>query len=198
VRTTSELRGQILDAARAEFARYGLAGARIDRIAQTAHASKERLYAHFGDKETLFREVMSTDFAEFYRAVSLSPAAVPEFVGQIYDLARTRPEHLRMITWARLEGFTLDEPQTDGQSIFDQTIADIERAQADGYVDPAWLPIDLITVLFGIGLAWAHAPEPDATINDPGEIVRRRGAAVEAARRIVTPPKPARRAPPTR
>ena len=51
----------ILAAARAEFAHYGLAGARIDRIARTAQASKERLYAHFGDKETLFREVLAAD-----------------------------------------------------------------------------------------------------------------------------------------
>jgi len=39
VRTTSELRHTILAAARAEFARYGLAGARIDRIARAAEAS---------------------------------------------------------------------------------------------------------------------------------------------------------------
>lgn len=185
VRTTSELREQILDAARAEFARYGLAGSRIDRIARAAHASKERLYAHFGDKETLFRDVMSTDMAGFYRAVTLSPAAVPEFAGQIYDLACTRPEHVRMISWARLEGFTLDEPQADGDAIFEHTIAAIESAQADGYVDPTWRPLDLLALLFGIGLSWAQAPEPHATTNDPIEVGHRRAAAVEAARRIV-------------
>src|SRR5690348_70553 len=32
VRNTTELRGEILAAARAEFAQYGLAGARVDRI----------------------------------------------------------------------------------------------------------------------------------------------------------------------
>ena len=59
MRTTTELRDEILTAARAEFAQYGLAGARIDRIARSASASKERLYAHFGDKETLFRDVVA-------------------------------------------------------------------------------------------------------------------------------------------
>ena len=53
VRSTTELRDVIIDAARAEFAQYGLAGSRIDRIAKSANASKERLYAHFGDKEAL-------------------------------------------------------------------------------------------------------------------------------------------------
>ena len=80
MRTRTELRGEILAAARAEFAQYGLAGARIDRIARAANASKERLYAHFGDKETLFRDVVATDGLEFFRAVELRPDAVPEFV----------------------------------------------------------------------------------------------------------------------
>lgn len=44
---------------------------------------------------------------EFFAAVTLRPDAVPEFVGDIYDLACRRPEHLRMITWANLEGLVL-------------------------------------------------------------------------------------------
>src|SRR3954452_5783712 len=69
VRNTAELREEILGAARAEFAQYGLAGARIGRTARTAQASKERFYAHFGDKETLFREVLAADSSEFFRAI---------------------------------------------------------------------------------------------------------------------------------
>ena len=38
-------------------------GARIDRIAKAAAASKERLYAHFTDKEALFRSVAGADMA---------------------------------------------------------------------------------------------------------------------------------------
>jgi AcrR family transcriptional regulator len=166
VRSTIELRGEILAAARAEFAQYGLAGARIDRIARAAHASKERLYAHFGDKEALFREVVATDVAEFFRAV-------------------TQPEHLRMMTWAHLEGTILDEPRADGEPIPAQTIAAIETAQAGGHVDRAWQPVDLLVILFGIGLAWAHWPDPHAVTDDPTLIAHRRAAAVEAAARII-------------
>ena len=67
MRTTTELRDEILAAARAEFARCGLAGARIDRIAKSAKASKERLYAHFSDKEALFREVALADARRAFR-----------------------------------------------------------------------------------------------------------------------------------
>jgi len=49
---------------------------------------------------------VSTHSCSDTRAVKLRPDAVPEFVGEIYDLALNRPEHLHMITWAQLEGFT--------------------------------------------------------------------------------------------
>jgi AcrR family transcriptional regulator len=197
VRNTAELRADILTAARAEFAQYGLAGARIDRIARAAQASKERLYAHFGDKETLFREVFAADSAEFFRAVTLRPDNVPEFVGDVYDLTRSRPEHLRMITWAQLEGFTLHEPHADGQPLAAPGLAAIEAAQASGHVDPWWQPADLIVLLFSLGLAWANLPHPAAVTANPADIAQRRAAAVEAATRIIaTRAGTPRRAPP--
>jgi AcrR family transcriptional regulator len=189
VRSTTELRGEILVAARTEFARYGLAGARIDRIAKTAHASKERLYAHFGDKETLFREVVAADVAEFFGAVTLRPDAVPEWVGTLYDLACARPEHLRMMTWAHLEGFILDEPRIDGDPIPVQAVAAVEAAQASGHVDSAWQPVDLLVILFGIGLAWGHWPDPQAVTDDPTLIAHRRAAVVDAANRVIAEPR---------
>lgn len=190
MRSTTELRAEILTAARAEFAQHGLAGARIDRIARTARASKERLYAHFGDKETLFREVFASDGAEFYRSVTLRPEAVHEFVGDIYDLACERPEHLRMITWAQLEGFSLGTPALgtpdfDGEPIPVQAVNAIAAAQASGLVDPVWQPQDLIVLLFATGLAWAHLPHPDAVTDDPEVIAHRRAVAVDAARRLI-------------
>ncbi|MGO9383588.1 MAG: TetR family transcriptional regulator [Mycobacterium sp.] len=188
MRTTSELRETILNAARSEFAKYGFAGARIDRIARTADASKERLYAHFKDKEALFRSVVAADMTEFFAAITLRADAVPEFVGDIYDLACRRPEHLRMMTWASLEGLVLDPPPVgDRESVAARDIATIEAAQAAGYVDAAWKPMDLLVLLFGVGLAWAQSPHPDAGTAEPEIIAARRAAAVEAARRIVAP-----------
>jgi AcrR family transcriptional regulator len=177
-----------LAAARSEFAKHGLAGARIDRIAKSAAASKERLYAHFTDKEALFRSVVAADMAEFFAAVTLRGDAVPEFVGDIYDLACRRPEHLRMMTWAGLEGITIDLPSLEGgEPMVTRDIGVIEAAQAAGQVDPVWEPLDLLVMLFGVGLAWAQSPHPDAATGDLATVAARRAAAVEAARRIATP-----------
>ena len=185
MRTTTELRDEILAAARAEFARCGLAGARIDRIAKSAKASKERLYAHFSDKETLFREVALADAAEFFQSVTMAPEDVAQYAADVYDLACRRPEHLRMLTWARLEGFALPAPDADSHPVPELVVAAIQAAQADGRVDPCWKPEDLIVLLFGVGLAWAHLPDHIAGTDDPEVIAARRAAVIEAARRII-------------
>ena len=51
-------RARILRAAAAEFARYGFAGARVDRIAQDAQANKRLIYHHFQSKEGLCRATL--------------------------------------------------------------------------------------------------------------------------------------------
>jgi len=56
-------RARILDAATAEFARYGLGGARVDRIARRAGANKRMLYYYFGSKEALFLAVLEASYA---------------------------------------------------------------------------------------------------------------------------------------
>ena len=52
-------RERIMAAAKDEFTEYGFAGARLNRIAATARASKERLYSYFASKEQLFEAVVA-------------------------------------------------------------------------------------------------------------------------------------------
>jgi len=56
-------RARILDAATVEFARHGLGGARVDRIARRAGANKRMLYYYFGSKEALFLAVLEASYA---------------------------------------------------------------------------------------------------------------------------------------
>lgn len=53
---------RILKAATAEFARAGLGGARVDRIAERAGANKRMLYYYYGNKEALFLAVMEASY----------------------------------------------------------------------------------------------------------------------------------------
>jgi AcrR family transcriptional regulator len=58
-------RDAILTAARAEFARWGFAGARIDRIATVANVNKQLIFHYFHSKEGLYSAAVSALFAEW-------------------------------------------------------------------------------------------------------------------------------------
>jgi AcrR family transcriptional regulator len=178
-----DVRQRILLAARAEFAQFGLAGARIDRIAAQAHASKERLYAHFSDKASLFQAVLDLNGKEFYEAVVIRPDDVPRFVGDIFDHSLSSPEHIRMLTWARLDG--LNYKMHSGESNATGKIEALVDAQRGGFVDQSWDPEELLPLLFALGLAWANSPDPQVAQSDERARANQRAAAVEAARRLI-------------
>ena len=67
-RDPAKNRQRILKAATAEFARSGLGGARVDRIAARAGANKRMLYYYFGNKEALFLAVMEASYARIRSA----------------------------------------------------------------------------------------------------------------------------------
>lgn len=57
-RDAEATKARILKAAKKEFAKNGLGGARVDEIADRAQANKRMLYHYFGSKEDLFRIVL--------------------------------------------------------------------------------------------------------------------------------------------
>jgi AcrR family transcriptional regulator len=59
---------RILAAALDEFARFGLGGARVDRIAARAGANKRMLYYYFGNKDALFLAVLEASYAQIRSA----------------------------------------------------------------------------------------------------------------------------------
>jgi AcrR family transcriptional regulator len=61
-------RARILKAAKAEFARKGLGGARVDDIAVRARTNKRMLYHYFGNKEDLFRITLEDAYADIREA----------------------------------------------------------------------------------------------------------------------------------
>lgn len=67
-RDPERTRQKILDAATAEFARYGLGGARVDRIAARAGANKRMLYYYFRDKDNLFLAALEGRYAHIRAA----------------------------------------------------------------------------------------------------------------------------------
>ena len=75
-------RERILAAAKAEFAEYGTAGARINRIAAAAQASKDRLYAYFPGKSELYAAVTEQWTTQTTAETALRAEDLPGYVGQ--------------------------------------------------------------------------------------------------------------------
>ncbi|MDO5672080.1 MAG: TetR/AcrR family transcriptional regulator [Actinomycetaceae bacterium] len=101
-------RESLLNAGRTEFARYGLAGARVDRIAAQANVNKQRIYANFGNKEGFFEAVVEDALGDLLDAVSPSHTGTVEqklgaYVKDVIEYHRKHPDLLRLLQWEALE-----------------------------------------------------------------------------------------------
>ncbi|WP_330233335.1 TetR family transcriptional regulator [Nocardia sp. NBC_00508] len=96
-------RQALLRAARDEFAQYGLAGARVDRIAEAAGVNKERIYGLFGSKDKLFDVILIETLREFITVVEpLADTEPGVYVGKLFDYHRNNPQLLRLMLWEAL------------------------------------------------------------------------------------------------
>ncbi|MBP6895152.1 MAG: TetR/AcrR family transcriptional regulator [Gammaproteobacteria bacterium] len=68
LRDADRSQAAILLAAREEFAGHGLAGARMDRIAERADVNKRLIYYYFGSKDELFLAVLERVYADIRTA----------------------------------------------------------------------------------------------------------------------------------
>jgi AcrR family transcriptional regulator len=68
IRDPEATRARILAAAKVEFAKKGLGGARVDDIAARAKANKRMLYHYFGNKDALFRITLEDAYGDFRQA----------------------------------------------------------------------------------------------------------------------------------
>jgi AcrR family transcriptional regulator len=67
-RDPERTRARILEAARVEFARRGLGGARVDQITARAGSNKRMIYYYFGNKEALFLAALESAYEHIRKA----------------------------------------------------------------------------------------------------------------------------------
>lgn len=103
-RDPERTRQKILDAATEEFARYGLGGARVDRIAQRAGTNKRMLYYYFRDKDNLFLAALEGCYAHIRaaeRALDLEHLAPREALARLvrftWDYFLEHPEFMTLL-----------------------------------------------------------------------------------------------------
>jgi AcrR family transcriptional regulator len=105
-RTRDSERSQkaILGAARNEFAKYGLGGARLERIAEEAAVHKRLVYYYFKDKDGLFAAVLESVYEEIRDAQlyldlkDMAPlAALRRLVEFTWDYYIAHPEFITFL-----------------------------------------------------------------------------------------------------
>ena len=188
-RDSSATKARLLDAAFTEFATYGIAGARVDRIAEAAGANKRLIYAYFGNKEQLFDEVLRRAMTAGAESVPFDVEDLPGYAGAIFDHLVARPDLMRLRLWRLLE-----RPSTTGlePDAFRSKAAEVAEAQQRGEVAQDMEPADLLTMVLAAAQAWFWAaeglePEDISQSWSPQRLALHRSAVIEAARRMSEP-----------
>ena len=180
-RDAEATRKRILEAATTEFSRYGLAGARVDRIAEAANSNKAMIYAYFGSKEGLFDAVGTELIAWHVQDVPLDTYNLPEYAARVFDRYQSHPELMRLVNWDRLERGERVQPQEIVRSVAGKVGA-IRQAQEDGVISrhfPAPLLLELILALVEL------RPNTVGPIDEHAHAGRRQ-TIKDAVRRLVT------------
>ncbi|MGP4012951.1 TetR family transcriptional regulator [Streptomyces sp. 4N124] len=174
---------RLIAAGRAEFAAYGLNGARVDRIAAAAQSNKAQIYHYFKNKAGLFDAVWNSLVEHVIAHLPNDAEDLPGVAAHLSDIFATYPEFPRLITWQRME--RRDEtPNEQGVEDARNRCAAIAAAQAKGVISNRFEARVLLALLGHISMLWeAASPEVMAVvdIDDPEErreIVRRVTAAL--------------------
>lgn len=185
-RATKEL---LLAAATAEFAEYGLAGARIDRIAERAGANKRLLYVYFGDKDQLFDAVMQRQVALIAEAIPLDPGDLADYAAARFDHVLAHPQVARLAAW---RAFERPEPTEQERRSYQAKIDAVARAQREGRLFDGIPALDMFAIVLRMTESWLGAPPALMAVAgrdplSPARLRQHRKALVEAVRRITEP-----------
>lgn len=153
---------RILAAAKAEFARKGLGGARVDDIAERAKANKRMLYHYFGDKEDLFRRTLEDAYGAFRAAEANlrieqdDPlTALKRLVTFTWEYYIANPEFITLVNSENLHKAkhlkTSETMDALNKPFVARMQALLERGAAAGLFRKGLDPVQILIVLSGVG-----------------------------------------------
>lgn len=103
-RDAEATKARILEAAKREFAKNGLGGARVDVIAEKARANKRMIYHYFESKEGLFQTILENAYVDIRKAEQklnldhLDPKeALERLVRFTWDYYLKNPEFITLV-----------------------------------------------------------------------------------------------------
>jgi AcrR family transcriptional regulator len=185
-RDAEQTKKRLLAAAADEFAALGIAGARVDRIAEAGGANKAMIYAYFGSKDLLFDVVFAANVADLLAQVKFAADDLPGYAGRLFDCFEDDPRTLRLATWYQLErpeGASLDSISASSSDKLEQ----IAAAQRAGIISDHYTPVEVLTIVRSIASSWSsYSHSTLATAASIGR-KRRRFSVVDAVQRVLAP-----------
>lgn len=154
---------RIRDAAVTEFAEFGPAGARVDRIAARAGVNKERLYNYYGAKQDLFETVLQEELGKLAAAVPLHEEQVLDlggYAGHVFDYHLEHPELLRLLHWEGLQlGAASVANEVQRTAYYQAKTAVIRDAQRAGSIAAEPSAGQLLYAVVALAAWWFVAPQ---------------------------------------
>lgn len=189
IRDADATRARLLLAARREFAAFGLAGARVDRIAAEAGSNKAQIYYYFGSKDQLFDAVFAAVVDEVVRELPLDVDDLPGYAARLAESYEQHPDELRLVTWQRLERST--DPPAVAVKASKAKIAEIAQAQADGRLSDRYPADVLLHSVLHIAALWATTSPNMAWARRPPSAAARRRIVAQMVRDLLAARLPA-------
>ncbi len=165
-------RQRIIEAATAEFARHGIAGARVERIVAQARTNKAQLYDYFSGKEQLFDVIFEASLRRILTVVPVDADDLADWAVRLYDQCLELPDLIRIATWHRLER----RPTGHLVAGLDRLDGALRQAIARGQESGALVdgrPFDVLAVVIAMSMTWspvsnvyAASAAEDAAVHD--------------------------------
>ncbi len=131
-------RDRIFRVAGEVFAARGFDGARVGEIAHRAGVNRQRLYAYFGSKRELYRQVLIDVYAQVAHHEGLLgltvddvPVMTARIVERFFEIHDANPRFWRLLCWENLNGGQSLTPE-DWSSLRAAYIAHLGRLYAEG------------------------------------------------------------------
>ncbi|MGW7514823.1 TetR family transcriptional regulator [Streptomyces sp. NPDC054796] len=184
-------KARIFAAATAEFAAYGIAGARIDRIAREARANKQLIYAYFGNKSELFALVLEHRLIELAADIPVDAEDPGGWIDRLLDYHAAHPELARLMLWEGLEYGTSGIPrEKEREAHYGRKVEAFAEAQRRGVIGSTIPARDLVFLLISL-VVWPTAVPQMRRFLVGGaddDTERLRESVRTAARRLTAPP----------
>ena len=166
-RNPEATKADILAAARIEFAKAGLAGARVDKIAEQSGANKRMIYHYFGGKEQLFAAVVEdayTNIRSQERGLGLDDVSPVEAMKRLVEFTwryyLENPEFITLVNSENLHQarhIAGNKQLRKLQKAYVDTVEGIlKRGEAEGVFRPGIDAVQLCITIAAIGFYYLN------------------------------------------